>query len=112
MKRAERQPLGDVYMYGDVFVKEMLVPDAGTLVPQHAHTYDHLSYLAAGSVAIYQEGELIGGYDAPCGIPIPAREKHSFYTLAPNTLILCIHNASHGEAADIHEEHQLELEDN
>lgn len=111
MKRAERQPLGEVHLYGDVFVKEVLVPDTHTILPQHAHTYDHLSYLAAGTVQVWRaDGETVV-YHAPSAIRIPARVKHSFMTLQDNTLILCVHNAAHGEAADIHEEHQLAMED-
>lgn len=111
MKRAENQPFGDVHLYGGVFVKEMLVPDAGTLIGQHAHTYDHLSYLAAGSVQVWAGTENLGVFHAPAAIRIPARVKHRFLSLRDNTLVLCLHNAAHGEAADIHEEHRLELED-
>ena len=111
MKRAERQPLGGLHLYGGVYVKEWLVPDAGTLLPQHAHTYDHLSYIAAGSVHVARDGVPQGVFHAPAAVRIPARAKHAFTTLADNTLILCIHDASRGEAADIHEEHHLALED-
>lgn len=110
-KRAERQPLGETYIYGDVLVKETLVPDAETVVPQHAHTYDHLSYLAAGAVEFYRGESFVGRYDAPCAFRIEARRKHGFFTLTDNVLILCIHNAAHGEAADIHEENNLVAED-
>jgi len=110
LKPAPRQPMGDSHLYGDVFVKEMFVPDAGTVVPQHAHTYDHISYLAAGDIVVERNGVEIGVFCAPFALLIPARTKHSFRTLADNVLILCLHNAAHGEAADIAEEHHLSLE--
>ncbi len=111
MKRAPNQPFGDVHIYGGVFVKEHRVPDAGTLLPQHAHSYDHMSYLAAGSVQVWRGEENLGVFHAPAAIGIPARAKHRFLTLADDTLILCVHAVAYGEAADIHEEHDLALED-
>lgn len=112
MRRAPNQPDGiSTINYGGVYIKTWRMPDAGMIVPQHAHTYDHISYLAAGMVNVRRGGELIGRYAAPAAIRIPACEKHTFTTLLPGTVILCIHNAAHGEAADIHEEHHLVTED-
>lgn len=102
MKAADRQPLGQAHLYGGVYVKEMLTPDAFTTIPQHSHRYDHLSYLAAGSVRVWRGTEMIGDFEAPAAIRIPAGEKHLFITLKPMTLILCIHSVALGEA-DFHE---------
>lgn len=115
MKPAERQPLGEVHLYGGVFVKSMVTPDAGTVIPQHSHKYDHLSYLAAGAVEVWTDGEAMGVFEAPSAIRIPAGAKHTFKTLHPWTLILCIHSVALGEAdfneTDlIAEEHHLALE--
>lgn len=107
-----RQPLGNISIYGGVFVKEMLTPEAGTLIPQHAHTYDHISFLAAGAVRVWRNNVLVGDFTAPESIKIPALAKHRFLTLENWTLILCIHALADGETeADlIHEEHQFETE--
>lgn len=114
MKRADRQPAGAIHLYGGSFVKEMLTPDEGTLIPQHAHRYDHLSYLAAGSIRVWQDDVLQGDYLAPAAIRIPANTKHRFLTLEPWTLVLCIHAVGAAEAVDendlITAEHHLELE--
>ena len=115
MKAADRQPLGAIHLYGGVFVKEMLTPDAGTVIPQHSHHYDHISYLAAGAVVVERSDGVSHGYIAPAAIGIPAGVKHTFRTLQPMTLILCIHSVALGEA-DFHEddliaeEHHLALE--
>lgn len=112
MKAAERQPVGRLRLYGGVFVKEMYIPDADTLVPTHAHQYDHISYLAAGAVTVCRDGEMIGTFTAPTAIEIPARSKHAFISLVPGTLILCIHSQHEGEEAiPVHDEHHLALED-
>lgn len=107
LKPADRQPLGQTILYGGTFIREMLTPDAGTIIPTHAHTYDHISYLAAGSVRVWRDDVLVGDYMAPAAIQIPARAKHRFLTLEPWTLVLCIHAVAEAEDVDIHEEHHL-----
>lgn len=97
------QPYGNEYMAADgVFIKEMTIPFAGTMVPQHSHEYDHTSFLARGSV-------LCNGkqYRAPCPIYIPAKQKHSFLSLVDDTLVLCIHNTMRTGKVEVHEEHQF-----
>lgn len=117
LKRAPNQPEAMLTaLYGGVYVKAYRVADAGTIIPQHAHTYDHISFLARGSVIVsHLDGETGALVEetrhAPAAIRIPARVKHSFFTLSDDALILCVHNAAHGEAAEIHEEHALALED-
>jgi quercetin dioxygenase-like cupin family protein len=88
----------------------MLTPDAGTLIPQHRHTWDHISYLAAGAVRVWRDNELVGDFQAPDAIQIPARAAHRFLTLAPNTLILCVH-ATDAAEVEIEGVQHLELED-
>lgn len=100
------QPYGIEYTAADgVFIKEMRIPDANTVVPQHSHKFDHTSFLAVGSVIF--EGKQ---YDAPHPFYIPAFKKHTFQSLTPNTLILCIHNVSRSGEVEIAEEHQLSEE--
>lgn len=83
-----------------VFFKEMRVPKAGTLIPQHSHVYDHTSYLVTGAVEV--EGVR---YDAPAPIYIPAHKKHMFLTLVDDTFVLCVHNVSRTGAVQVAEEH-------
>jgi quercetin dioxygenase-like cupin family protein len=114
MKRADRQPAGQVHLYGGTYVKELLTPDEGTLIPQHAHHYDHLSYIAAGSVRVWRDDVLLGDFMAPTAVKIPARAKHRFLTLEPWTLVLCLHAVADAETVNeadlIHDHHELEME--
>lgn len=101
--KAECQPYGAEYIAADgVFIKEMMIPKAGTIVPQHSHAYDHTSYLAKGSV-LFEDKR----YDAPFPIYVPAFKKHTFTSLEDNTLVLCIHNVSRKGEVEVHEEHHL-----
>ncbi|WOF74131.1 hypothetical protein QMT40_001778 [Parvibaculaceae bacterium PLY_AMNH_Bact1] len=91
-----------------VAIVSMDIPKRNTLVPQHAHEYDHTSMLARGSVKAWKDGDLLGEFVAPCSIFIEANEKHAFLSLEDNTLIYCIHNTSRSGVIDIKEEHNLE----
>lgn len=103
------QPHGiEIRMADGIFIKQMIVAKAGTYVPQHAHTWDHVSMLAAGAVRVWKDGALDGDYTAPTAIEIKAGVKHMFAALADNTIIYCIHNISRTGEVDIMEEHQLE----
>ncbi len=59
-----------------IFIKQMFMERAGIMVPQHSHSYAHSSMLAAGSVRVWRDGEMIGDFKAPIPIEIPAKCKH------------------------------------
>lgn len=111
MKRAERQPLGNAHLYGGVYVKEMLIPDAGTLVPTHRHSYGHISYVAAGAVRVWRDDVLLGEFVAPAAVRIEARAAHKILSLVDCTLVLCVHAVGEAEEVSIDEEHHLQFED-
>lgn len=92
-----------------VFIKQMFLRHQFTLVPQHAHAYDHTSMLATGSVRAWADGVLLGDYAAPCPIFIKAKVKHTFQSLEPDTLIYCIHNISRTGDVEIQERHELKV---
>ena len=95
----------DHHFADGVFVKAITV-EAGALVPQHAHAYDHTSFLAAGEVMAWCDGDYLGRIKAPRGVLIKAGKRHSFLTVEPSVL-LCIHNL-HGDAAvKVLDEHEF-----
>jgi hypothetical protein len=109
VRRPDLEPVvSDMPIVDEIFVKVMAFPKAGAIVPQHAHVYDHISLIAAGSVRAWKDGAFFGEFMAPCGVTIEARAKHTFETLADGTVIACIHNVRSAEGAiEIAEEHQL-----
>lgn len=114
MKRAEHQPEGSLCLYAGIFAKTWTVPDRGTLLPQHAHEFSHISYIVSGVVRIWCDDESLGDFVGPCAVRIPARRLHRFLTLSDDVTILCIHNADHADADGepaIAERADLELED-
>lgn len=98
----EQPPLWEHTSVDGVFIKQMFLKDAGTIVPQHAHVYDHTSMLAVGKIRAWADDELLGEFEAPMPIFIKAKVKHTFLSLVPGTLIYCIHRDMR-----IYAEHQL-----
>jgi hypothetical protein len=111
-RRAEHQPISvEIKIVRGLFVKSMLCPDAGTVVPQHSHEYDHMSMVAVGRVLVWRDEECLGPFEAPCGILIRAHAMHTFRTLTPGVLIYCIHRVDDDGEPAIVAEHHLNLED-
>lgn len=103
------QPPDDVEFFtaDDVFIKQMFIAKAGTIIPQHSHKYDHISMLATGSVRVWADGKLVGDHVAPAGIDIKAGVKHAFLALEDKTVIYCVHRLHKAERVEILEEHQI-----
>jgi quercetin dioxygenase-like cupin family protein len=105
---AEQQPIRkDFILAGDVAVVAMIIPEAGTIVPQHAHNYDHVSYVASGAVHVWADGEYLGETRGPDGIVIRAGVKHLFQAVDDGTVVLCIHRIDRSGEIEIAEEHQI-----
>lgn len=105
------QPFGvEIAIADEIFIKQMHVPFKDTLIPQHSHSYEHVSMLAAGRVDVWRDGSYWQAFIAPCAIVIAAGVKHTFRTLEDNTIIYCIHNITRTGEVEIAEEHQLSLE--
>ena len=98
----------EIKIVDDIFIKSMEIARAGTFVPQHSHTYDHVSMLAVGSVRVWADDELLGDYHAPAGILIKSHTMHRFLSLVDNTLIYCIHRIHDGEdGVNVHKENKF-----
>lgn len=107
----ELQPYGvELKMADGVFIKQMAVPKAGTVIPQHSHTYDHTSMLAVGAVRAWADDKFLGEFAAPTGLTIKANTKHRFETLVDNTIIYCIHNVSRSGDVDVDLQHELDFD--
>lgn len=90
-----------------VHVAQIHIPAEGTYVPQHSHVYDHTTMLAVGKVRIWVEGDLVGDFEAPRAIKIPAEKKHTFLSLTDGVVFYCIHNISRTGQVQELEQHQL-----
>lgn len=114
MKRAEHQPTTELLVYAGIFCKVWTVADRGTVLPQHAHRWGHISLLVAGKVHAWQGDDYLGVFTAPAMIKIPPDTPHRFETITNNVAIACLHNADHLDADGqplVEREHAIDMED-
>ena len=105
---AAEQPIStDIGMADNMFFKQHVIPKAGTYVPQHSHTYDHISFLAVGALRLWQDGALVGDFAAPKLLTIKAHKKHTFLSLVDGTTFHCIHNIERAGVVEEEEHHEL-----
>ena len=90
-----------------VYIRQIVVKKKDSLIPQHAHAYDHTTLLVKGSVRVWEDRVYKGERIAPCGIYIRAGVKHGFRTLEDDTILYCIHNAARLGHVEVSGEHQL-----
>lgn len=86
-----------------LFVKHHFIAKAGTMLPQHAHSFSHVSVIAHGGVNIWKDGHHWRSVLAPASVRIEAGVKHAFCTTLPNTVLLCVHRSD----MVVTEEHQI-----
>lgn len=75
-----------------IYFRSVLLKEAGTVIPQHEHEYDHATYVGSGKVRLWVNNELKGEYSAGEAIEIKAKQKHLFLSLEPNTRLTCVHD--------------------
>jgi hypothetical protein len=115
VKRAPNQPETlSATIYAGIYYRVWSVADAGTVIPQHAHLWPHLTAILRGTVRVWRGDEDLGLFVAPATVRIAARQLHSFRTETGDCMFACIHNADHADPdgePPITVEHHLELED-
>ncbi len=105
---AVEQPVEvQISMADDVFIKQISIPKAGTLVPQHSHHFDHTSLLAVGSLRIWQDGAWLGDFRAPVPVHIRAGVQHQMQALEDGTVFYCVHNTARAGYVEVLEEGAL-----
>jgi len=107
-RKADQQPIEmDWAMADGVAIKWTKVAKRGDILPQHAHDYDHTTFIATGSVKWTSEGGAQRLYYAPAAFTVEAHVKHMAEILEDGTTILCIHNVSRTGQIEVEAEHEL-----
>lgn len=92
-------PATDLRLVDNVFVKMHHFAKVGDTITAHAHTFDHITLLAAGSVHMrHDNGEQT--FKAPHLIVTPKGVSHQFTALEPGTVYCCIHAIRDGDGVD------------
>lgn len=90
-----------------VFIKQILIKDAETYLPQHSHDFDHATMVAVGAVTVWKDSVFDRDYEAPTIIEIPAGVKHTFMSKVAGTVLYCIHRIDRTGEVEIKEHHEL-----
>lgn len=92
-------PVTDLKLVDNVFVKMHRFINAGDTHEGHAHTFDHITLLATGKVLMkHDNGEQ--EFTAPHLIVTPKGITHQFVALEPGTVFCCIHAIRDGSDVD------------
>lgn len=93
------EPITDLKLVDNVFVKMHNLVNAGDTHQGHAHVFDHITLLATGSVNMkHDNGEQ--DFVAPHLIVTPKGITHQFIAKEPNTIFCCIHAIRDGDGVD------------
>lgn len=91
----------------NLFVKWYNVQKSGSVIPQHAHAFDHITVVARGGITVSQDGVFKGAYPAPTSFVVPANALHTFVTFQDDTILLCVHHVGPDGEPDRVQEHQI-----
>jgi quercetin dioxygenase-like cupin family protein len=77
---------------GGIGVRAIHLPYAGDGFENHTHDYDHLTYLAKGSVIAYAPDQMVEKiFHAPRMIMTKAHVPHQFVANEDDTHLMCLH---------------------
>lgn len=76
----------------DIWIRAYTVPKAKSIISQHVHVHDHITFVSRGTIEAWKDGELMGEFVAPAIIKIPAGAKHAFKALTDDVCLCCLHN--------------------
>jgi hypothetical protein len=83
----QRSELG---YFGNIWVRQNLLKNAGDSTAGHKHRFDHVSLLAQGRVRVQVEGHEPKEFSAPTFIVIRKEHNHTFTALADGTIWYCV----------------------
>jgi quercetin dioxygenase-like cupin family protein len=83
----------------NLFMRSMHFKHAGDIEHGHAHIFDHVSLLTAGSAKVTVEG-VSKVFTSPHAIFIRRDWTHEIEALEDNTIMICVHALRDGERAE------------
>jgi len=83
------------FIYGNVWVRHMIFKAKGSVKKGHKHNFDHIHFVAHGSVEVFELGEhgekkSLGIYKAGEFLRVPAGMAHTVVAQEDNTIAYCV----------------------
>jgi quercetin dioxygenase-like cupin family protein len=76
----------------DIWVRAYTLDKAHSVAVQHVHEHDHITLVARGSVAYWEDGVEVSRHNAPALLTVLANKKHAFVSLTDDVVLCCLHN--------------------
>lgn len=76
-----------------IYFRSILIPAAGTWVPQHTHDEGHATFCGQGAAAVYVDGEFVHRLEAGHAYGVQGGKAHAFRAIENNTRLTCVWDA-------------------
>lgn len=80
----------DLGYFGNIWVRQNVLENAGESTQGHYHLFDHVSLLAQGTVEVEVEGNPPKQFTAPTFIVIKKERPHKFTAITDDVLWYCV----------------------
>lgn len=92
------QPVEKIDEASGLYFRSVLLEDANTIIPTHAHDHDHATVVGSGRARGWKGTYWIGDKGPGEAFEIKAREEHTFMSLEPMTRLICTHDIASAES--------------
>jgi hypothetical protein len=83
-------PVAELGYFGNIWVRQNVLLNAGDQTRGHKHKFDHISLLTNGSVLVEIEGHPPKEFTAPTFIVIRKEHNHKFVAVTPGVVWYCV----------------------
>lgn len=85
----------DMGMYGNVFIREIIMRVRGQILPGHRHNHDHVTFVGQGRIRAKikspTDGQVrVKEFAAPAWFEVPADADHEFTALTDECKCYCV----------------------
>jgi hypothetical protein len=80
----------DLGYFGNIWVRQNVLPKAGNIFDGHRHHFDHVTLLVRGSVEVEVDGHPPKTFTAPTFVVIRKDHKHKVTALEDDVLFYCV----------------------
>lgn len=74
-----------------IYFRSILLKNRGDEVGQHAHDYDHATFVGSGAVVAWVGEKCLGEFWGGQAVPITAGHAHKFVAIMNDTRLACVH---------------------